>query len=91
MKTGVFKTSLKEDEKRIPIHPVHIERLPGDIIKELLFEEGYGDDYGYSDVQLQRIGCKFLSRNDLFKECSILILPKPVAEDLKQMRDGATP
>jgi N5-(carboxyethyl)ornithine synthase len=90
MKTGVFKTSLKEDEKRIPIHPAHIERLSRDIIKELLFEEGYGDDYGYSDVQLQRMGCKFLSRNDLFKECSILILPKPVAEDLEQMRDGAT-
>jgi len=90
MKTGIFKTSLKEDEKRIPIHPSHIERLSGEIIKELLFEEGYGTDYGYSDIQLQQIGCKFASREDLFKECSILILPKPLAEDLKQMQESST-
>lgn len=90
MKTGVFKTSLKENEKRIPIHPSHIERLSGEIIKELLFENGYGEDYGYSDNQLAQMGCKFASREDLFKECNIIILPKPVAEDLKQMQDGAT-
>jgi N5-(carboxyethyl)ornithine synthase len=90
MKTGVFKTSLKKNEKRIPIHPAHIERLSAEIIKELLFEKGYGEDYGYSDSQLQRMGCKFASREDLFKECNILILPKPLAEDLKQMQNGAT-
>ena len=90
MKTGVFKTSLKENEKRIPIHPAHIERLSGDILKELLFEEGYGEDYGYSDNQLEQLGCKFSSRENLFKECNIIILPKPLAADLKQMQDGAT-
>lgn len=90
MKTGVFKTSLKENEKRIPIHPSHIERLSGEIIKELLFEKGYGDDYGYSDNQLEQIGCKFDTRDNLFKKCNIIILPKPVAKDLQQMQQGAT-
>jgi N5-(carboxyethyl)ornithine synthase len=90
MKTGVFKTSLKENEKRIPIHPSHIEKLPREIIKKLLFEKGYGDDYGYSDNQLEQLGCKFANRNDLFKECGIIILPKPLVEDLRQMQPGAT-
>jgi alanine dehydrogenase len=88
MITGIFKTSLKENEKRIPIHPAHIERLGGKILKELIFERGYGIDFGYSDMQLETMGCKFANREDLFNKAGILILPKPTVADLKQMVDG---
>jgi N5-(carboxyethyl)ornithine synthase len=88
MITAVFKTSLKENEKRIPIHPAHIERLDPKIIKELVFEKDYGVDYGYSDMQLETMGCKFAKREDLFHKAGILILPKPVAADLEQMLEG---
>ena len=90
MITGIFKTSLKENEKRIPIHPAHIENISGKILKELLFETGYGLDFGYSDMQLETMGCKFDTRENLFKKCDIIILPKPLAADLKQMKDGTT-
>ena len=35
---GVIGTSRKEDEKRFPIHPDHLSRLPEDIRKQLIFE-----------------------------------------------------
>ena len=39
-KMGVIGTSRKEDERRVPIHPEHLKRLPVDIRKHLIFEEG---------------------------------------------------
>ena len=36
---GVIGTSRKEDEKRVPIHPDHLSRLPKDIRKKLIFEK----------------------------------------------------
>ena len=41
-KMGVIGTSRKEDERRVPIHPEHLKRLPDNIRKHLIFEEGYG-------------------------------------------------
>lgn len=90
MITGIFKTSLKENEKRIPIHPTHIERLGSKILKDFIFEKGYALDYGYSDMQLETMGCKFDTRESLFKKSDIVILPKPLASDLIQMKNGAT-
>lgn len=90
MKTGIFKTSLKENEKRIPIHPSHIEKLHKSILDDLIFEKGYGIDFGYTDKELERLGCTFNTRENLFKECDIIILPKPVTSDLLQMKDGTT-
>ena len=39
---GVIGTSRKEDERRIPIHPEHLMRLPEKSRRQLVFEEGYG-------------------------------------------------
>ena len=40
LKFGVIGTSRKEDERRIPIHPEHLIRLPEQIRRQLIFEEG---------------------------------------------------
>jgi len=90
MKTGVFKTSYKENEKRIPIYPEHIHDISTADLSELVFENGYAEDYGYSDNDLISWGCSLASREDLFLLCDILILPKPVVKDLEQMRPGTT-
>lgn len=90
MRIGVFKTSLKENEKRVPIYPGHIADLPSWMLNQLVFETGYGEDYGYSDDQLAEIGCKLTKRDYLFTSCDLLILPKPVVEDLQKMKVGQT-
>lgn len=87
MKTGIFKTSYKENEKRLPVHPDHICKISRSVREQLVFEEGYGIDYGYTDEDLKDLGCSLASRKDLYK-CEIIILPKPVAADLKQMQEG---
>ena len=44
---GVIGTSKKEDERRLPIHPEHLKRLPENIRKQLIFEKGYGAPFQY--------------------------------------------
>ena len=39
---GVIGTSKKPDERRVPIHPKHLSRVPEAIRRQLIFEEGYG-------------------------------------------------
>ena len=85
MKTGVFKTSYKENEKRIPIFPEHIRNITTTNLTKLVFEKGYAEDYGYSDDDLRSWGCSLATREDLFLLCDILILPKPVIKDLEQI------
>ena len=51
-KMGVIGTSRKEDERRVPIHPEHLKRLPEDIRKHLVFEEGYGLPFDVSDEEI---------------------------------------
>ena len=46
---GVIGTSRKEDEKRVPIHPDHLSRIPKDIRKQLVFEKGYGVPFDLDD------------------------------------------
>ena len=42
LSVGVFGTSRKKQEKRVPIHPDHFNEIDREIKKHLLFEEGYG-------------------------------------------------
>ena len=42
LKVGVFGTSSKKDEKRVPIHPDQLEWIDEEIRQHLFFEENYG-------------------------------------------------
>jgi alanine dehydrogenase len=88
MKIGVFKTSYKENEKRVPIYPDHLDDLPLDVLNSMIFERGYGEDYGYTEWELAEHGARFAEREELFQLCDIMLLPKPVPSDLQQMREG---
>ena len=87
MRIGVVKTSFKENEKRVPIYPEHLPWIPPDIRKQLIFETGYGRDYGFNDDYFSLHRSKLAYREELFNTCDLLILPKAVQFDLEQMNE----
>ena len=54
----------------------------------MIFERGYGTDFGLPDGHFQRHGAASAPRGDLFAKCDLLVLPKPMPEDLQQMVPG---
>ena len=52
---GVIGKSLKENEKRVAIHPEHIKRIPQRLRKRITFEEGYGLRFGMDDNTLAKL------------------------------------
>lgn len=87
---GAFKTSLKENERRVPIYPEHLPRIAPSIRKRLIFEAGYGLDYGYSDDYFAGQCGGVLPRKELFGRCHILVIPKPLPADINRMNEGQT-
>jgi alanine dehydrogenase len=85
---GVIGTSRKEDEKRVPIHPDHLSRLPEDIRKQLIFEKGYGAPFGIDDDFFVSQTGGVASRQDLLTKIGSVIIAKPVLADLKEIREG---
>ncbi|HQV31971.1 MAG TPA: N(5)-(carboxyethyl)ornithine synthase [Calditrichia bacterium] len=89
LKVGVFGTSAKENEMRVPIHPGQIEWLDPEIRENLYFENGYGDPFGAPDSRIGELSGGLRSREELFRESDILLLPKPLPEDFRAMREGS--
>ncbi len=85
---GVIGTSRKVDEKRVPIHPEHLSRLPEHIRKQLIFEKGYGAAFGLADDYFVTQAGGVASRHELLAELGSVIIAKPVLEDLQEMREG---
>jgi N5-(carboxyethyl)ornithine synthase len=85
---GVVGTSRKEDENRVPIHPEHFSRLPESILKQLIFEKGYGKPFGLSDELIASQTGGVASRHELLAGIGSVIIAKPVLADLEEMREG---
>jgi alanine dehydrogenase len=88
LSAGVVATSLKPDERRLAIHPAHIERISREVRDRLYLERGYGERFGLSDDQLEPLVGGLRSREELLTDCDVVILPKPLAEDLETLRPG---
>ena len=86
---GVFGTSQKKHEKRVPIHPIHLESLDEGTRGKLLFESGYGVPFGCSDDQLAGLSAGVADRAELFQQCDIVLLAKPLQADFASMKTGA--
>ena len=86
--TGFVGTSNKENEHRRPIHPRHLERIPPELRPSLRFEHGFGRRFGVDDDEVARFCGGLLERREIFESCDVVVLPKPVAEDFRAMRDG---
>jgi len=86
---GIFHSSNKENEKRVPIHPDHIGLIKAEIRRNLFFEKGYSERFGISDEEFLKKGIGgFLTKNEILKKCDVVLNQKPVAEDLKMMKEG---
>ena len=87
--TALFAKFKKPDEKRLPLHPRHLESIDPVIRKKLHFESGYGNPFGIEDSELAAISGGVFSRSELFEKCDLAIIAKPVPEDLLEMREGS--
>jgi alanine dehydrogenase len=85
---GVVATSRKPDERRLPIHPDHFDRIDPGLRPRIWLERGYGRDFGVSDEVLAgRVG-GLRSRRELLAQCDVVVLPKPLVEDLDELPPG---
>jgi alanine dehydrogenase len=87
---GVMSQSAKENEHRRPIHPQHLDRIEADLRSRIFLEHGYGARFGVTDEQLAESVGGMRTRDELFAECDVILLPKPQHADLADMRTGQT-
>ena len=80
--------SRKENERRLAIHPLHVERIPAGLRERIYLERGYGKNFGVCDEQLAGSVAGLRTRAELFADCDVILLPKPQAADLQDMRAG---
>lgn len=86
---GVIGKSLKENEKRVPIHPEHLMRIPEKLRKQITFEEGYGIRFGIDDNTLARLSSgRVAFRDEILNDFDSVLIPKPSASDLSEIRKG---
>jgi len=85
---GVIATSRKPDERRLPIHPEQLDHVDPELRRRISLERGYGRDFGVSDEMLAGKVRGLRSREELFAECGVILLPKPLAEDLMELPPG---
>lgn len=87
---GVIGTSKKVDERRFPIHPEHLQRIPETLRRQLIFEEGYGTPFGIADSEIAAMTGGTASRHQLLADIGSVIINKPVLADLQELREGGT-
>jgi alanine dehydrogenase len=85
---GVVATSGKADERRLPIHPRHLERIEADLRGRIFLERGYGRQHGFADDELAAHVGGLRSRAELFAQCDVVALPKPLHQDVAALRAG---
>jgi alanine dehydrogenase len=88
LQMGVIGTSKKVDERRVPIHPEHIKRIPENIRKQLIFEKGYGKPFHISDEEIAAQTGGIATRKELLSDIGAVIIAKPVLSDLEALKKG---
>ncbi|UTT62664.1 N(5)-(carboxyethyl)ornithine synthase [Microcella humidisoli] len=87
---GVIATSRKPDEHRLPIHPGHLERIDADLRAAMTLERGYGARFGIADAELEPLVGPLVDRAEVIARSDVVLLPKPQAADLADLREGQT-
>jgi alanine dehydrogenase len=85
---GVMGRSRKENERRLPLHPQHLGRIPDDLRESIYLERGYGERFGISDDQLKGSVAGVRTREQLVEECDVILQPKPLLSDITELRVG---
>lgn len=75
LKIGVIRTSKKQNESRVPIHPDHLNRISEPLRRQLTFEQDYGAPFDITDAKIaaQTSGTT-MPRNQLLAEIGNVIL-----------------
>jgi N5-(carboxyethyl)ornithine synthase len=84
---GIVGSSRKPDERRVPVHPEHLARLPERVRRQMVFEAGYGAPFGLSDSSIAAPTGGVSSREALLAESDIVVIAKPVLADLNELRE----
>ncbi|ADT67888.1 N(5)-(carboxyethyl)ornithine synthase [Pseudoalteromonas sp. APC 3356] len=87
---GVIGTSRKTDERRYPIHPAHLMRIPEKLRKKMIFEQGYGAAFNMSDEEIAALTGGIATRSDILTQLGTVIIAKPVLADLQELKEGGT-
>jgi len=85
---GIMARSLKENERRLPLHPAHFSRIPEELRESIYLEHGYGDPFGMSDDDLNGRVAGFRTHEQLLDECDVILQPKPLLSDIAELRVG---
>jgi alanine dehydrogenase len=85
---GVMARSRKENERRLAIHPLHIERIEAGLRRRIYLERGYGERFGVPDERLAPHVAGLRPRDRLLADCDVILLPKPLPRDLRELREG---
>lgn len=85
---GVIHRTSKENERRLPIHPDHLDRIDADLRAKIYLEHGYGEDFGVADVRMRGLVAGMRTREELIAECDVILLLKPDSKDLAELRHG---
>lgn len=85
---GLLAGSSMENERRLPIHPHHFDRIDPDIRSRMIVERGYGSDFRLAPGFLEsRVG-RVAERLEVLEAADVLLLPKPQAADVASMPAG---
>lgn len=80
---GLLAGSSMENERRLPIHPHHLDRIDSDIRAQMIVERGYADGFqlepGYIESRVGRVA----ERAEVIEAAEVLLLPKPQAADVE--------
>ena len=86
---GVIGTSKKQNERRVPIHPDHLPRLPEIVRRQLIFEEDYAKPFNVSNEEIAALTSgKTMKREKLLTEVGNVIIAKPVLSDFQSLKNG---
>ncbi|MGP6174303.1 N(5)-(carboxyethyl)ornithine synthase [Corynebacterium sp. A21] len=79
---GILAGSSMEHERRLPIHPHHLDQIDPDLRAQMIVERGYGADFqlepGYLESRVGRVA----ERSEVLESADVLLLPKPQAADV---------
>jgi alanine dehydrogenase len=85
---GIVGSSRKPDERRFPVHPDHLQRLPAAVRGQMVFETGYGAAFDLSDDEIAAQTGGVASRAELLARAGTVVIAKPVVADLQELREG---
>ncbi|WP_241727181.1 N(5)-(carboxyethyl)ornithine synthase [Dietzia sp. SLG310A2-38A2] len=77
-----------ENERRLPIHPRHLDRIDPDMRSRMIVERGYAADFqldtGYVESRVGRVA----DRAEVIAAADVLLLPKPQLGEMAEIPEG---